>query len=139
MSRRRAARGYSAGSKVRLIELMQYRAFFGGVALAVEAVPEVGVAVGAADLGTHHAVGAVLDVADRAGIASSNDGHPQCESNFVTLSNSWAPQARQRYTPLVLVSTYSPVNAVSVPACRSTRNSAGDSRTRHSSSVVGIV
>src|SRR4051794_2449509 len=41
--------------------------------------------------------------------------------------------------PGVFVSTYSPVHAGSVPAWRSTRNSAGVSRTRHSSSVVGRV
>src|SRR4051812_41155738 len=41
--------------------------------------------------------------------------------------------------PSVLVSTYSPVQAGSVPAWRSTRNSAGVRRTRHSSSVVGRV
>src|SRR3954452_17291307 len=41
--------------------------------------------------------------------------------------------------PGVLVSTYSPVQAGSVPAWRSTRNSAGVRRTRHSSSVVGRV
>src|SRR5215475_6522613 len=71
------------------------------------------------------------------GIASSNDGQPQCESNFVALSKSFAPQARQWYVPFVLVLTYSPVNGASVPDCRSTRNSAGDSRARHSSSVCG--
>src|SRR5690348_132235 len=68
---------------------------------------------------------------------AKNDGQPQCDSNLVSLVNSSAPQARHRYTPRVLVSTYSPVNAGSVPAWRSTRNSAGDRRNRHSSSVAG--
>src|SRR5436305_10704762 len=71
------------------------------------------------------------------GMAWSNEGHPQCESNLVALSNSCAPHARQVYIPGVLVLTYSPVHGASVPAWRSTRYSAGDRRTRHSSSVFG--
>src|SRR3954469_24029815 len=39
--------------------------------------------------------------------------------------------------PGVFVETYSPVHGASVPAWRSTRNSVGVSRTRHSSSVAG--
>src|SRR3954453_23977402 len=63
-----------------------------------------------------------------------NDGQPQCDSNFVSLRNSSAPHARHRYTPLVLVSVYSPSNAPWVPACRSTRYSDGVSCSRHSAS-----
>src|SRR5690606_31819813 len=39
--------------------------------------------------------------------------------------------------PGVLVETYSPDHGASVPAWRNTRNSSGDRRTRHSSSVLG--
>jgi hypothetical protein len=53
----------------------------------------------------------------------------------VSLSKSLAWQALQRYTPLVSVSVYAPMNARSVPALRSTAYSSGVSSARHSSSV----
>ncbi len=65
---------------------------------------------------------------------AKNDGQPQCESNLVSLRNSSASQARHLYTPTVLVSVYSPVYGRSVPALRSTWNSAGDSCAFHSAS-----
>lgn len=48
------------------------------------------------------------------------DGQPQCDSNFWLERNSSAPQARQEYTPSVVVSVYSPTPGGSVPACRRT-------------------
>ena len=58
--------------------------------------------------------------------------------NFVSLRKSSLPQARQRYTPTVLVSTYSPVKGRSVPDSRKTRYSCGLSSARHCSSVFSI-
>ena len=63
-----------------------------------------------------------------------NEGQPQFDSNLASLRNSSAPQPRQRYTPSVLVSLYSPVKGRSVPACRRTWYSAGVRRRRHSAS-----
>src|SRR5690606_22022145 len=63
-----------------------------------------------------------------------NAGQPQCDSNFASERNSSAPHARHRYTPLVFVSVYSPVNGRSVPAWRRTWYSSGVSWARHSAS-----
>ena len=68
-----------------------------------------------------------------------NEGHPQCDSNFVSLRNSSAPQARHEYTPSVLVSVYSPVNGRSVPASRSTRYSCWLSSARHCCSLLATL
>ena len=53
----------------------------------------------------------------------------------MSLVNSSEPQALHEYVPSVSVSVYSPVNARSVPACRSTAYSSGLSSSRHCSSV----
>src|SRR5437867_8427129 len=63
-------------------------------------------------------------------------GHPVPDSNLVLASNSSAPHAPQRYTPSSWQSQYVPVNALSVPASRMTRNCSGVSSVRHSSSVL---
>src|SRR5699024_4550673 len=57
---------------------------------------------------------------------------PQLDSNLASLRNSSAPHPRQRYTPSVLVSLYSPVKGRSVPACRRTWYSSGLSGPRPS-------
>src|SRR5271170_3500818 len=68
-------------------------------------------------------------------MAWSKLGHPQCESNFVPDVNSWFPHAAHTYVPSSLLLTYLPVNAGSVPFCRSTRYCSGVSSFFHCSSV----
>src|SRR5262249_43846444 len=62
-------------------------------------------------------------------------GQPVPDSNFVSELNSSAPQAAHRYMPSSWQSQYSPVNAGSVPAWRSTWYCAGVSSCCHCSSV----
>ena len=64
------------------------------------------------------------------------DGQPQWLSNLVSLRKSSAPHARHSYTPVVVVSVYSPTKAGSVPALRSTAYSSGVSCSRHSWSLL---
>src|SRR5271154_1733468 len=68
-------------------------------------------------------------------MAWSKLGHPQCESNFVPDVNNWFPHAAHTYVPSSLLLTYLPVNAGSVPFCRSTRYCSGVSSFFHCSSV----
>jgi len=63
---------------------------------------------------------------------AKNDGHPQWDGNLVSLRKISAPQARHSYTPVVVVSVYSPTPGRSVPALRSTAYSCGVSFSRHS-------
>ena len=49
-----------------------------------------------------------------------NDGQPVPDLNFASELNSSSPQHTQVYTPLLLLSQYSPLNARSVPFSRVT-------------------
>src|SRR3989344_3754874 len=72
------------------------------------------------------------------GSASSKEGHPVPESNFVSEEKSGLPHATQRYTPSLSACKSFPENGASVPFSRSTRYCSGESFSFHSSFVVGM-
>jgi len=65
-------------------------------------------------------------------------GQPQPASNFVSDSNSAAPQHTQVYCPSAVWFQYWPVKARSVPFWRVTRYCSGVSCARHSASLFSI-
>src|SRR5690606_30385467 len=68
-------------------------------------------------------------------IGCVNEGQPVPDSNFTPDSKSGFPHAAQTYVPGSLVPTKHPDHGGSVPCCRRTRYSSGESRFRHSSSL----
>src|SRR3954454_24983282 len=66
-------------------------------------------------------------------------GQPEPDSNFVSASNSSAPQPAHVYVPSAWLSTYLPLKGRSVPALRSTWYCSGVSSARHCASVFSTV